>query len=55
MKVFKIKAVAEKGNIKAQFVLNQIIGSKKSIHFKNIDDAKSAPVSYTHLTLPTKA
>ena len=52
MKVFQIKAAAEKGNIKAQFVLNQIIGSKKSIHFKNIDDAKSAPLIQQLFYLP---
>ena len=52
MKVFQINAAAEKGNIKAQFVLNQIIGSKKSIHFKNIDDAKSAPLIQQLFYLP---
>ena len=53
MKVFQIKAAAEKGNVKAQFVLSQIIGSKKSIHFKNIDDAKRA-MSLAAAKLPIK-
>ena len=52
MKVFQIKSAAEKGNVKAQFVLNQIIGPKKSIHFKNIDDAKSAPLIQQLFYLP---
>jgi hypothetical protein len=33
MKVFQIKSAAEKGNVKAQFVLNQIIGPKKKYTF----------------------
>jgi Fe-S cluster biogenesis protein NfuA len=44
VKVYQIKATAEKGELKAKFVLNQNTGTKEIIHFKNIDDAKGAPL-----------
>ena len=52
MKVYQIKASAEKGELKAKFVLNQNIGTKEIIHFKNIDDAKGAPLIQQLFYLP---
>ena len=52
MKIFQIKATSEKGNVKAQFFLNQNIGPKEGVHFKNIDDAKSAPLIQQLFYLP---
>ena len=52
MKVYQIKASAEKGELKAKFVLNQNTGTKKIIHFKNIDDAKGAPLIQQLFYLP---
>ena len=52
MKVYQIKASAEKGELKAKFVLNQNTGTKEIIHFKNIDDAKGAPLIQQLFYLP---
>lgn len=52
VKVYKIKATAEKGELKAKFVLNQNTGTKEIIHFKNIDDAKGAPLIQQLFYLP---
>ena len=52
VKVYQIKASAEKGELKAKFVLNQNIGTKEIIHFKNIDDAKGAPLIQQLFYLP---
>ncbi len=52
MKIFQIKAKAEKGNVKAEFVLNQNAGPRESMHFKNIDDAKGAPLIQQLFYLP---
>ena len=52
VKVYQIKASAEKGELKAKFVLNQNTGTKKIIHFKNIDDAKGAPLIQQLFYLP---
>ena len=52
VKVYQIKASAEKGKLKAKFVLNQNTGTKEIIHFKNIDDAKGAPLIQQLFYLP---
>ena len=52
VKVYQIKATAEKGELKAKFVLNQNTGTKEIIHFKNIDDAKGAPLIQQLFYLP---
>ena len=52
VKVYQIKASAEKGELKAKFVLNQNTGTKEIIHFKNIDDAKGAPLIQQLFYLP---
>ena len=52
VKVYQIKASAEKGELKAKFVLNQDTGIKEIIHFKNIDDAKGAPLIQQLFYLP---
>jgi len=52
VKVYQIKASAEKGELKAKFVLNQNTGIKEIIHFKNIDDAKGAPLIQQLFYLP---
>lgn len=52
VKVYQIKVSAEKGELKAKFVLNQNIGTKEIIHFKNIDDAKGAPLIQQLFYLP---
>tara|TARA_X000001036_G_scaffold156028_1_gene148265 strand:+ start:1296 stop:2213 length:918 start_codon:yes stop_codon:yes gene_type:complete len=52
VKVYQIKVSAEKGELKAKFVLNQNTGTKEIIHFKNIDDAKGAPLIQQLFYLP---
>ena len=52
MGIFQIKATAERGDVKAYFVLNQNIGPKKSRYFKNIDEAKEAPLIQQLFYLP---
>ena len=52
VKVYQIKASAEKGKLKAKFVLNQNTGTKEILHFKNIDDAKGAPLIQQLFYLP---
>ena len=52
VKVYQIKASAKKGKLKAKFVLNQNTGTKEIIHFKNIDDAKGAPLIQQLFYLP---
>lgn len=49
---FQIKATVEKGNSRATFAVNQNIGPKKTLHFKNIDDAKGAPLIQQLFYLP---
>jgi len=50
--VYQITATAEKGQQKAQFIVNQNIGPKNPIHFKNIDEAKGAPLIQQLFYLP---
>ena len=52
VKVYQIKASAEKGKLKAKFFLNQNTEIKEIIHFKNIDDAKGAPLIQQLFYLP---
>ena len=52
VKVYQIKATAEKGELKAKFVLNQNTGTKEIIHFIYIDDAKGAPLIQQLFYLP---
>jgi hypothetical protein len=49
---YQIKASAEKGQQKAQFTVNQNIGPKNPMHFKNIDEAKGAPLIQQLFYLP---
>ncbi|MBD43863.1 MAG: hypothetical protein CMC65_01275 [Flavobacteriaceae bacterium] len=52
MKSYQINTFVEKGNPWAVFKLNHAIGSKKEIHYQNIDDAKGAPLIQQLFYLP---
>ena len=52
MKKYKITANTKKGDDKAQFVFNHIIGHKNSQFYKNVDDAKGAPLIQQLFFLP---
>ena len=52
MKKYKITANIKKGDDKAQFLFNHIIGYKKSQFYKNVDDAKGAPLIQQLFFLP---
>ena len=52
MKKYKITANTIKGDDKAQFLFNHIIGYKKSQFYKNVDDAKGAPLIQQLFFLP---
>ncbi len=52
MTQYQIKATAEKGTIKAIFHLNKAIGPKKILNYKNIDEAKGAPLIQQLFYLP---
>lgn len=52
MEEYQIKASAEKGQQKALFTVNQNIGPKNPMHFKNIDEAKGAPLIQQLFYLP---
>ena len=52
MKIYRLTASAEKGNPWAQFKLDQPIGPKETRQFKNIDEAKGAPLIQQLFYLP---
>ena len=52
MKIYRLTASAEKGNPWAQFELDQPIGPKEMRQFKNIDEAKGAPLIQQLFYLP---
>jgi NFU1 iron-sulfur cluster scaffold homolog, mitochondrial len=52
MKSYKIQSKSEKGNPWATFEINQLIGPQNEILYKNIDDAKGAPLIQQLFYLP---
>ena len=52
MAKYQIKTTAERGNNKALFQINQAIGPKKTLSYKNIDEAKGAPLIQQLFYLP---
>ena len=52
MKSYQINTFTEKGNHWAKFKLNHAIGPKEEVHYKNIDDAKGAPLIQQLFYLP---
>ena len=52
MEIYQITASVKKGNEKAKFCANQKIGLEKSIFYKNIDEAKGAPIVQQLFYLP---
>lgn len=52
MKSYQINTFTEKGNPWAKFKFNHAIGPKEEIHYKNIDDAKGAPLIQQLFYLP---
>ena len=52
MKKYKITANIKKGDDKAHFLFNHIIGYKNSQFYKNVDDAKGAPLIQQLFFLP---
>jgi len=52
MAKYQIKTTAEKGNNKALFQINQAIGPKKTLSYRNIDEAKGAPLIQQLFYLP---
>jgi NFU1 iron-sulfur cluster scaffold homolog, mitochondrial len=52
MKIFRLTAKSEKGERWANFEVNQTIGPKEITHFKNIDEAKGAPLIQQLFYLP---
>jgi Fe-S cluster biogenesis protein NfuA len=52
MKIYSLTASAEEGNPWAQFKLDQPIGPKETRQFKNIDEAKGAPLIQQLFYLP---
>ena len=52
MKSYQINTFTEKGNPWAKFKLNHAIGPKEEVHYKNIDDAKGAPLIQQLFYLP---
>ena len=51
-KSYQINTFTEKGNPWAKFKFNHAIGPKEEIHYKNIDDAKGAPLIQQLFYLP---
>ena len=52
MKIFRLTAKSEKGERWANFEVDQTIGPKEITHFKNIDEAKGAPLIQQLFYLP---
>lgn len=52
MAKYQITTTAEKGNSKALFHINQAIGPKSVLNYKNIDEAKGAPLIQQLFYLP---
>jgi len=52
MKQYSITAQVEKGEVVARFTLNHSVGIKKPLVFKNIEDAKGAPLIQQLFYLP---
>jgi Fe-S cluster biogenesis protein NfuA len=52
MKIFRLTAKYEKGERWANFEVDQTIGPKEITHFKNIDEAKGAPLIQQLFYLP---
>jgi len=52
MKIFRLTAKCEKGERWANFEVDQTIGPKEISHFKNIDEAKGAPLIQQLFYLP---
>lgn len=52
MKSFQINTFTEKGNPWAKFKFNHTMGPSQEIHYKNIDDAKGAPLIQQLFYLP---
>ena len=52
MAKYQIKTTAERGNNKALFQINQAIGPKNTLSYKNIDEAKGAPLIQQLFYLP---
>ena len=52
MKIFRLTTKSEKGNRWAHFEVDQEIGPKEIVHFKNIDEAKGAPLIQQLFYLP---
>ena len=52
MKIYHLTAISEKGNNWAKFEVDQPIGPKEMRQFKNIDEAKGAPLIQQLFYLP---
>ncbi|NDI01219.1 MAG: hypothetical protein EBY57_05340 [Actinobacteria bacterium] len=52
MKQYSITAQVEQGEVVARFTLNHSVGIKKPLVFKNIEDAKGAPLVQQLFYLP---
>ena len=52
MKIFRLTTKYEKGNRWAHFEVDQEIGPKEIVNFKNIDEAKGAPLIQQLFYLP---
>ena len=52
MKIFKLTAKSKKGDHWAHFEVDHVIGPKEIAHFKNIDEAKGAPLIQQLFYLP---
>ena len=52
MKIFRLTTKSEKGNRWAHFEVDQEIGPKEIVNFKNIDEAKGAPLIQQLFYLP---
>ena len=52
MKEYKITPIIKKGDEMAQFLFNQKVGYKNSQIYKNVDDAKGAPLIQQLFFLP---
>ncbi|MEK9612464.1 MAG: NifU N-terminal domain-containing protein [Flavobacteriaceae bacterium] len=52
MKIYRIKATSEKGKSWAQFEVDQAIGPIEPLQYKNIDEAKGAPLIQQLFYLP---